>query len=132
MITDLTKNGIRLDRYTLRLHGIDDQTQSTNTALFGYPRNPSYREYMSLFHTGSQEERYAKQCCKEEYEYNGPQVGQCPICGKWTLLRRWRHNHVCSQCSLDDTKVNKPDWYKCNGEAVDRTQRILDLINRSY
>lgn len=132
MITDLTKNGIRLNRYTLRLRGIDEQTQSTNAALFGYPRDPSYREYMSPFHTGSREERYAKQCFIEEHEYRDPQEGQCPICGKWTLLRRWRDNRVCSQCSLDDMKVNKPDWYKCNGEAVDRTQLILDLINRSY
>lgn len=137
MIADLTKHGLDFKERTLalRLGALPElRPKSTDDFLFRGVREPSYREFMCPFHTGSQEERKEKQVLKEEHNYEITDV-RCPICGKIVKVLPWRRlTGCCSACALDvntlyDTKSYK-EWFDFTPR--DRTQWILDIWNRNY
>ena len=135
MIVDLTEHGLDFKRHSLALVvPIELQPKSIDAFLFRRVPDVSYRDYMSPFHTGSQEERKEKQTLRDEQNYEFTDV-PCPICHKSTKILPWRRlTGCCSECALDidglyDTKSYKETF---NFIPRDRTQWILDIWNRCY
>lgn len=137
MIADLTKHGLDFKKrtLTLRLDALPElRPKSTEDFLFRRVREPSYREFMSPFHTGSQEERKEKRVLKEEHNYELTDV-RCPICGKIVKILPWRRlTCCCSNCALDVNTLYDTKSYKERFDFTprDRTQWILDIWNRNY
>ena len=137
MIADLTKHGVDFKKNTLTIRSdvlSELRPKYTDDFIFRGVREPSYREFMSPFHTGSQEERKEKRILKEEHNYGITDV-RCPICGKIVKILPWRRlTGCCSDCALDvnalyDTKTCKERF---DFTPRDRTQWILDIWNRNY
>ena len=137
MIADLTKHGLDFKKHTLalKLDALPElRPKLTEDFLFRRVRQPSYREFISPFHTGSQEERKEKRVLKEEHSYEITDV-RCPICGKIVKMLPWRKfTGCCSDCVLDVNTLYDTKSYKERFDFTprDRTQWILDIWNRNY
>lgn len=137
MIADLTKHGLNFKRgqLILFLKSAPDFKQHVEDFIFKRMREPSYREYMSPFHTGSQDERFEKGVLREEELYARKlHTVSCPICGKQVTVLPWRDFYACSDCSLEVNRLYDSKGFKETFEFKerDRTQQILDIWNRSY
>lgn len=135
MITDLTKKGIKFDRYQLQLK-VPIREKVTTDSIFHKMEEPAWHEFMSPFHTGTKEEREEKRALKEEAEYVLDST-RCPYCNRLHLLRRWNPSMVCVYCSSEISlfqTVNIKRPWKEHGFNLDpdRTQAVMDILNRNF
>ena len=132
MISDLTKHGINLGKNKLQLASIRVSGESYTDSILNLRTNVNHPDaHMMPFLTGSQEEREEKRCAREEELYCRQHI-QCAVCGKVTRVKPWIFNNTCSYCSHDVNRyTTERDWDSFN-EMPERTQVIMDRINRSY
>lgn len=135
MIADLTEHGLDFKKRAIILNTLPALSpKCTADFIFHSVPHLSYREFMSPFYSGSQEERKEKRFLMEEETYRVLDA-PCPMCGKVVKLLPWRNlTGYCSDCALDvniryDTKRYKETF---NFIPRDRTQWILDIWNRCY
>ena len=116
MINDLTKIGFKnLNQPVKNSKLINNST--------GY-HSFSYNECMCPVLTGNAKDRLRKRYIKFEYE------NQCECCRKFYIKKPWHYTWgLCDACYNREWEEPLNKWHF---KTVNRTDTILDLLNRCY